>query len=99
MRKNLEQGTLARPVAPNNSQRLTLLHSKANVLQCPNRLALAVAMINLPDLLIWIGFAALPCPPALEVAAKGAGADHAELVTLGKIFNGDSGIRHVRPYP
>ena len=43
---------------------------------------------------IWVGLMAQAGPPAVEVAGEGAGADHAEVVTFGEVFNGDDCIVH-----
>ena len=48
-REDLEQGALAGPVAPDDAQRLALLHLQVDIAQRPDDLAVAVRLVLLPD--------------------------------------------------
>jgi len=64
-----------------------LLDNHGKLYPIHKRLLDAVAVIFLADLKVRVWQAALSGPPALRVAVESAGANHAQLIAFGKIFN------------
>ncbi len=82
-REDLEQRGLAGAVAPDDAQRLALLHGEGDVIQRQDGLTDALEVVALPDAGVGVGLVAQARPPAVEVAAEGAGADDAEVIAFG----------------
>jgi hypothetical protein len=51
--------------------------------------------ISLADFEEWVGFAAGSGPPDLQVVGQGAGADLAQAVGFGEVFDRDDRFAHV----
>ena len=94
-RENLEQRALASAVAPNDAQRLALIDRERDVVQSQDALADAREGIPLTYAGVGVGLLAHPRPPAVEVAAERARADHTQIVLFGKMFNGYNWITHL----
>ena len=92
--ENLEQCAFAGAVAPDDTQHLALFHGERNIVQREDTFALPVAVICLPDLQIGVRLAAHACPPAVQVAADRACANHAQVITFGEMFNGNNCFAH-----
>lgn len=91
-RENFEQRALAGAVAPDNAQRLALRHAEGDIVQRQDRLTGEVEGVFLPDARVRVWLPAGARPPALQVAGEAAGANNAQLVALGEMFNGNDGF-------
>ena len=91
-REDLEQGALAGAVAPDDAQHLALLDGEVDIFERPQGFAVAVAVVGLADLEQRVGFAARFGPPDFQVVGEGAGADLAQAVGFGEIFDRDNGV-------
>ena len=72
--------------------------SKGQIQRCFTRLACLIntmITISLADFEEWVGFAAGSGPPDLQVVGQGAGADLAQAVGFGEVFDRDDRFAHV----
>ena len=74
-RENLEECTFASAVAADDADNFAVFDLKGDILERPNRLAVAVAVVPLSDLEERVWFASRLCPPDLQVVGERSGAN------------------------